>query len=269
MIYIYINNIKIEFLTINDRNKIKRLLYNSNYYYRFNKIDFIVRKCKNIDDCINLYCDNIETFTKYEKQYLTNLCKKINKKIKQFSKLKLIKWKFCKLNSKIENGYPHTHNDIIFISQNFFEYNMEDNLITLLHELIHIYQRFNKNKTINFHNKIGLFKSKCLCDKLINHRTSPDDFNNDHYIFKGYLVKSNYFYNANNLSNMDIIFEKVNSNLDLNGDKILKNLKIEYGIQIESANEVSASIISQYIIKNIKFDKYLNNFDLEVYKYLN
>ncbi len=262
---------KIIFLSQKDREIIYNILVKSDYFKRFNKVDFIVRKCNNINSCITNYCDNIKDFTKEQKDYLSQLCDMVNNKIKKYSKLSKLNWKFCKFNINIENGYPHTHSDIIFISDKFFKFNINENMITLLHELIHIYQRLYPNETRLFHDKIGLKYSKCICNYNMYHRSSPDDSSKDHYIFKGYLVRSQYLTGATNLSQMNIIFNKIrdyDTNNDYSGEKILKELRLKYGIQIESENEVTASMISLFIINNIKFDNYLNNFDIEVYKYL-
>jgi hypothetical protein len=264
--YVLYKKNNIHFVSKRDKKEILYILNNANYFERFNEIDYKVRNCINKKDCILKYCDNIEDFSSTEKNYLIDLCKKLNNRLKNYKRLCKIPWKFCKLSDLIENGYPHTNSNIIFLSNRFLKNRDEiENMVTLLHEKIHIYQRLNVRETKKFY-KIHGFES-IDCDCKIKHRTNPDDLKTEHYKFNGTLVRSEYLDYAKSLSDIILLFD--NSENDKTGEKILTELKSEYGIQIESINEIFASIISLYIIKNIKFEKYLSDFEITISKYLN
>jgi hypothetical protein len=263
------SNKSIEFV---NKNEIIEILNKINYFYKFNKIDYKVRNCYNRDDCINKYINNIEDFTDDQKNYLKDICNFIDNIFNDYTKFNNITWRFTKFNKNIESGYPHTHMDVIFLSDNFFENkNKTENITTLLHEKIHIYQRLYEKNSRDFYNSLGFNKSKCICGYNMFHRTNPDD-NGDHYIYNGYLVRSQYISNANNLAQINIIFNRVRDfdkeGMDINGDKILKKLRSNYGIQIESENELFACLISLYFIEKINFNNYFPNFEKELKKYL-
>ena len=69
---------------------------------------------------------------------------------------------------------PHTHNKTIVFPQNYFnsikrKYNLrliesmlENEGLTFVHEILHIHQRFNKEKYLNMYNKWGFFKPKYI-----------------------------------------------------------------------------------------------------------
>ena len=67
-----------------------------------------------------------------------------NIKLYPFHRLYYLPWKIKFLDSslKIENNYPHTHNDTIFFNDNYFKFSQKERLTLLIHEKIHIYQRY-------------------------------------------------------------------------------------------------------------------------------
>ena len=58
-----------------------------------------------------------------------------------------IKWIFAKTyknnNKEYEEGLPHTRENVIFLSNYVLKYNEHDLTNTLIHEKVHIYQRYN------------------------------------------------------------------------------------------------------------------------------
>ena len=121
----------------------------SGYINTFNKIDLKVRNCNSIEHCKEIYKKNILEFTNEEKKILINLIKKINMKIKILKSFYETEWKFSRVTNKIDNGFPHTHNDTIYLSDKFFK---NPNMSVLIHEKIHIYQKkfpTKKEKRLN------------------------------------------------------------------------------------------------------------------------
>lgn len=50
--------------------------------------------------------------------------------------------KFLDTKYNIENNYPHTHDDTIFFPSSFFKLSKKERISLLIHEKIHIYQRY-------------------------------------------------------------------------------------------------------------------------------
>jgi hypothetical protein len=68
----------------------------------------------------------------------------VNAKVYSYKNLYSIPWniKFFKTKFNIENNYPHTHHNIIFFPETFFTLNTTERHTLLIHEKLHIYQRY-------------------------------------------------------------------------------------------------------------------------------
>ena len=102
-------------------------------------------------------------------------------------------WKFALIGDIYEEGFPHTRTDIIFLSPKIFNYNDTDLITVLIHESIHIYQRYNKTEMNKYLNNKG-YKVSRRRDSEVFIRANPDL---DEYIYKDkkgdellYLYKS-------------------------------------------------------------------------------
>ena len=164
---------------------------NDNYIKNMSKSDLIARQFIHSNTYSNNYINNtyiddynnnykticatfaLEDFTKNEKDELVYLFMMI-----QTNPFIFGNYNFIKINSVYENGYPHTRENIIFIPQSFFAKNIKEKKITLLHECIHIYQRYYPKETeviLNAYQfyKVGNFKD-LFPDKYIMRRSNPD-----------------------------------------------------------------------------------------------
>lgn len=67
-----------------------------------------------------------------------------NSLLKQYTYLYNLQWNiiFLKDHYSIENNFPHTHNKYIFLPQMYFTYSKEKRIRILIHEKIHVFQRF-------------------------------------------------------------------------------------------------------------------------------
>jgi hypothetical protein len=101
-----------------------------------------------------------------------------------------IKWIFAntyanQFNDKIkeyEEGLPHTRDNIIFVSKNVLKYDELNLTNTLIHEKIHIYQRYNSNifdKIIKDMRLLEIDKKAYKSAKYI--RSNPDTNNKIYY----------------------------------------------------------------------------------------
>lgn len=121
----------------------------------------------------------IYDISKEQKYILQNDINKVNKLLKIYKRLNTIPWNiiFLNKNSEIENNFPHTHGDHIFLFDNYFNRNEQSRIVLLIHEKIHIYQRFF---TIPFHKILLNFYKLNIHSLLYKHpdfdkvRINPD-----------------------------------------------------------------------------------------------
>lgn len=176
-----------------------------NYVKNLSRYDLIARNI----DCSNEYIQKIgycaKNFTENQKNIINNCCKQADDFLKQYDELldgkqiAEIKWKFALTdkhnNFEYENGLPHTREDIIFLSDKMIpETETPDFINTLIHEKIHVYQRYNES-----------IIDKVLSDKLkINKivytnpkkRANPDLNNNIYQNEKNEILQC--YYNSDN-----------------------------------------------------------------------
>jgi hypothetical protein len=132
---------------------------NTDYFNKMSKQDISARNAINIPQYIESYINAYETFTNYERNAIFELVSEANNKLKpSFTNVYTIPWKFCKLNIMIENGLPHTLGDTIIISSNLFSLPYLKALKTLIHEKVHVYQRYNKGKCEELYQLWGFVK---------------------------------------------------------------------------------------------------------------
>ena len=175
-----------------------------NYVKNLSRYDLIARNVDSNKEYIQKigYC--AKNFTENQKNIINICCEKADDFFKKYNELldgkqiAKIKWKFALTdkydNYEYENGLPHTRKDIIFLSDKMIpESETPDFINTLIHEKIHIYQRYNE-----------LIIDKMLSDKLkINKivytnprkRANPDLNNNIYKNDKNEIMQC--YYNSN------------------------------------------------------------------------
>jgi|TARA_Y100000389_G_scaffold106183_2_gene103115 hypothetical protein len=234
-------NNKIIFL---DYNTVKNFLINDNdnYVKNFTKKDLKARNVNSINDYIINSSKCIKNFSNNEKQIIYKGCIEADKFLKNYNnildgnEISKLKWKFALTyynNYEYEEGFPHTREDIIFLSEKLIPKELNENFInTLIHEKIHIYQRYNNSKIEKIINKLGFYKYDIIKD---NNRANPD-LNN--YLYKN---KNNDIlqcvYNNNPISISDVNC--------LNNNNIYEH-PYEY-IAYKIANEYNKSLVNKYI----------------------
>jgi len=191
----YENKYDIKFMTFKETADFLR--NDSDAYVRnMSALDLHARHAKTYMD----YIDNIEdtaiTFTAEEKELLGKCADKADNyfKMGQFKELEYanhingndiagIKWIFAntyanQFNHKIkeyEEGLPHTRENIIFVSKNVLKYDELNLTNTLIHEKIHIYQRYNSNIFDKIIKDMGLLEIDKKAYKSAKYiRSNPD-----------------------------------------------------------------------------------------------
>lgn len=170
------------------------------YVRSMSAADLYARKVQNARE----YVDSIKkcciSYTDAEKVKIKRCVKKADEFLRTYvyknklncADLVSIKWKFAltyKNNvNEYEEGLPHTRSDIIFLSKysinkDIADDNNDQTLVnTLIHEKVHIYQRYNKQKMEDLVRHMGYSKiSVKLSDDILRRKRSNPDITDDIY----------------------------------------------------------------------------------------
>lgn len=148
---------------------------NDNYIKNLSIYDLRARKVKTNAEYLNIVIDSCLDFNENQKNKL-RFCANEAKKFYNNN----IDWVFAHINNNYEQGYPHTRGKIIFISNNTINSDNNTLIKTLIHESVHIYQRFNKEKIQEYLIKNNFHISR-IRDNTTLIRANPDL---DEYIYK-------------------------------------------------------------------------------------
>jgi len=139
----------IEFLS---KNQAIGYIINSEGKYpnlKLNKKSMYPYKYGSSKSMINILNDSVLDFSLQEQMHIKRIYNLSIQKIKKFNKFPDIEIKIIKVNNNFEFGYPHTINTAIVLPQGSI-YLTED---TMIHEIIHIYQRITPESFENLYNK--------------------------------------------------------------------------------------------------------------------
>lgn len=170
----------------NEETKQFLLKDQDNYVKNLSKYDIYARHVKTNEEYLNNIANVASNFTEEEIIRLIKCSKDADiffkdlniKKYKEINGIDIasIKWIYAITDNNIyEEGLPHTRDNIIFLSKNIFK-NIDNDLTnTLIHEKIHIYQRYNSKL---FNNILTTMNYSIIDKNLIenNHliRSNPD-----------------------------------------------------------------------------------------------
>ena len=112
------------------------------YFTSLNRFDLYTRNAATPSEYLEKYLNSFVEFTTAQKSILWDLFRKADLHLrKKFPLLHAIPWRVAKINRDVENGYPHTHGDIILLSDTFFQKSKQYQVKTLIHEKVHVLQR--------------------------------------------------------------------------------------------------------------------------------
>ena len=202
----YENNDHIFFMTHKDTSNF--FANDADMYVRnMTELDLHARKVKTYMEYINNIEDTAISFTDDEKVLLTRCAENADIYLRKetFKELKYmkyadyingdniadIKWVFANtytnrfndILKENEEGLPHTRENVIFLSKNVLKYDELNLTNTLIHEKIHIYQRYNSkifDKIISDMGLKELDKKSYKNAKYI--RSNPDTNNKIYYM---------------------------------------------------------------------------------------
>lgn len=146
-----------------------------NYIRNLSIYDLRARKVKTNEEYLMIAINSCLDFNEIQKEKLKICCKEA---VKFFNNN--YNWTFALTNNTYEEGYPHTRGTVIFISPMIINFNNNELTKTLIHESIHIYQRYNKTEISNYLNYHGYSISRKR-DKNSLMRSNPDL---DEFIYK-------------------------------------------------------------------------------------
>jgi hypothetical protein len=115
------------------------------YFDGFTNGDLRARGCPDSAGCREAYLGSVSKMTPSDKSTLRELTQQADALLLRHPGLRdmhRMGWRICKLGPQAENGFPHTHGDIIFMSARTIHGDSSDARVrTLIHEKCHIYQR--------------------------------------------------------------------------------------------------------------------------------
>jgi len=216
-----------------------------NYINNMSDMDLHARKVKSKIDYINNIVKCVCDITDKEKDLLMKCCRNadnylencnIYSKYINYKDLVNIKWvvacTYKNQNLQYEEGLPHTRENIIFISKSVLNYSETDLTNTMIHEKIHIYQRYNKDVFDKLIYTNG-YKKIDYNNKFI--RSNPDT-NNDIYL-------------DNKTKNIMVCLYR-NSKPNSINDVIMKNFSLEHPYE-KYAYEIANNYYKDTKYKNI------------------
>ena len=179
---------------------------------------------------------------------------KVNGILSKYKLLYSIPWNvtFIKKEYLIENNFPHTHGDTIYFPSSFFGLGEKIKIDLLIHEKIHVYQRYNPieyNKLLLNYFDLEIENTVSNHPDKDNIRVNPD-VNKLIYSDKGEYRLPILNKNAQDIS--EVSYQVYNPH-----DSITKYSKMPVN---EHPNETIAYYLTENIIKN--------NVDDDIIKYL-
>jgi len=167
------------------------------YVKRLSPIDLYARKANDAEHYISNIAKCASFFSDAEKKKLKRCAKLADKFLESYiyndircSEIAKIPWKIAVTRKngvyQYEEGLPHTRSDVIFLSEYVINDNIavgEDDTIltnTLIHEKVHIYQRYNSDIIGKVIEKLG-YKVATPDSNTLLKRSNPDTNDNNYY----------------------------------------------------------------------------------------
>lgn len=175
----------------------------SGYFARMNDIDIRVRGggAKTREEYKSAYISSWEAFHPQQEQWLKYLCERVAVFVKG-TFLEGTPVRFAKLSRGTENDYPHTLQDMILVTDKFFERVERDHIATIIHEMVHVYQRNYPEECEILYNAWGFEKIEGGSKRPL--RNNPDV--EDVYAIGGKAFGRVYDDDAKDLRDSKIVF---------------------------------------------------------------
>lgn len=236
---------------------------------------------------LDFYVNDKKILTKLFNNILSKEINHYNKEIfRDFISMMIPKIYFAKMKDSFEGGMPHTHKNIVFLPESFFNIDLSSNTkkieSTLIHEIFHIYQRMlfkiDKERIHNFYSNLNFIKVDYIhnFENIIEiNRHNPDgldlkwvlyDPDYDSYYWIGAVFSNN---NSKTIKDVEYLafpltkineskfkYEEIEKSILLNKFTQFNNF---FGIENNHyhPNEITAQYLENlYLGDNIKSDGY-------------
>lgn len=125
-----------------DRDEFERVVDRDPYFRRMSPLDLRVRGVSTCNEYRRLYKQGFQHVTERDRKVLEQTVRAAYSVLLPYRRLSSIPWKFVKINTQLENSYPHTLGDIIVFNDNIlYRVDFATRLRLAIHEKIHVYQR--------------------------------------------------------------------------------------------------------------------------------
>jgi hypothetical protein len=172
---------------------------NDKYVHNLSSLDLYARNVSSTNEYIENITQTAISFTQNDKDILDICTKKADTFLKSarlnglnyseyinLNDIANIDWIFAKTqnvdNKEYEEGLPHTRDKVIFLSDIVLRYDENNLITTLIHEKIHIYQRYNEELFKKIIGIMGLVELIDIDEKTKKYRRSNPDTNRKIYI---------------------------------------------------------------------------------------
>lgn len=244
---LFINSIQILLVS---KQELSYIINTSEYFESMSALDLIARHVKTKEEYRSIYLNSYEEFTDQEFSILSAIIKEIDYMTLGTKKYKVIPWKFVKVNLNIENGYPHTLEDVIVLNSRVLESSYKDLIDTLTHEKIHIYQRKYEDETSTLMSILSYkeISSGIIPEIILRRKRNNPDIKN--YYMKDNIINLQLYLSDKPRSIADSSAYSYNTKT-----KQLQQTPINYNTsQTEHPYEIMASIIPK-ILYNSNYSK--------------
>lgn len=152
------------------------LLHREAYFNFLNKLDLQSRAYKTTQDALHDYINKLRKPTPTEEINIHLAIKYADNFMKLYPKLAKLPWKVFVGHELLESGFPHTHHDTIVLPPSYVQKMSASLINTLIHEKIHIFQRFYPCETnVLYIDYWGLTIKKVIDHNPNNNvRSNPD-----------------------------------------------------------------------------------------------
>lgn len=143
------------------------------FFVNMSQLDLRARRAQTKQSYFDQYLSGISEFTEEQKKVLSQITVKANKHLSPYVNIYRMEWKIARVNG-VEEGYPHTIGDTIFVSDAFFDEPPRSMVATMIHEKIHVFQKKFVLETNILVQKAWGYKMFGLRSNIPNARNNPD-----------------------------------------------------------------------------------------------
>lgn len=129
------------------RRHVARIVQGSPYFDRFTPLDCRARGVATPEQYKKKYVDAVRADVSPETRAALSECARRAAQAcgaePAIADLQRVPWRIVLFDPSVENGFPHTLGDAIFLPTTFTEWSKDDQVSTMIHERVHVLQRMH------------------------------------------------------------------------------------------------------------------------------